>query len=116
MAPSCVLVATLVSLVTTFAPVTLATDPPQSANYTPFVLFSDGDVDDHNRTWGCVRGSSLVRTPNGSLLAFFSGMLSCADGSPQSSLMMRSSTNNGTTSTGRSCSSSTSCMIRPGCA
>ena len=73
----------------------LAAAPPP-LNYTPFVLFSDGDVDDHSRTWGCTRGSSLVRSPNGSLLAFFSGMLSCADGSPQSAMMIRTSADNGT--------------------
>ena len=47
---------------------------------TPFVLFSDGDADEYNRTWSCTRGSSLVRSPNGSLLAFFSGLDGCADG------------------------------------
>ena len=46
----------------------------------PFVLFSDGDADEYNRTWSCTRGSSLVRAPNGSLLAFFSGLEGCADG------------------------------------
>lgn len=50
---------------------------------TPLVLFSDGDADEHNRTWSCTRGSSLVRSPNGSLLAFFSGLDGCADGSRQ---------------------------------
>jgi len=77
------------------APLTFATQSSQ--NSTPFVLFSDGGVDDHNRTWGCTRGSSLVRSSNGSLIAFFSGMLSCADGSPQSAMLIRTSADNGTT-------------------
>ena len=57
-------------------------------NETPFVLFSDGDADEHNRTWSCTRGSSLVRSPNGSLLAFFSGLDGCADGARQSSALL----------------------------
>ena len=58
-------------------------------NETPFVLFSDGDADEHNRTWSCTRGSSLVRSPNGSLLAFFSGLDGCADGARRSALRVR---------------------------
>ena len=51
------------------------------SNTSPrFVIFSDGDADEYNRTWPCTRGSSLVRSPNGSLLAFFSGLDGCADG------------------------------------
>ena len=57
-------------------------------NETPFVLFSDGDADEHNRTWSCTRGSSLVRSPNGSLLAFFSGLDGCADGARRSALLI----------------------------
>ena len=57
-------------------------------NETPFVLFSDGDADEHNRTWSCTRGSSLVRSPNGSLLAFFSGLDGCADGARRSALLL----------------------------
>ena len=53
---------------------------PLASASTPFVLFSDGDADEYNRTWSCTRGSSLVRAPNGSLLAFFSGLDGCADG------------------------------------
>ena len=53
---------------------------------TPFVLFSDGDADEYNRTWSCTRGASLVRAPNGSLLAFFSGLEGCADGARRAML------------------------------
>ena len=68
------------------------------ANSTPFVLFADGQADEHNRTWACTRGSALVRSPRrGWLLAFFSGMRSCADGSIGDALLMRSSGDNGTT-------------------
>lgn len=42
---------------------------PTNAGATPTVLFADGNKDDHNRTWPCVRGPAIVRTPNGSLLA-----------------------------------------------
>ena len=94
----------ILSLVAFLAPFTIATEyaastaqPLAPLNYTPFVLFSDGDVDEHNRTWGCTRGSSLVRSPNGTLLAFFSGMSSCADGAIPSAMMLRTSANNGTT-------------------
>ena len=59
------------------------------------VLFSDGDTDELNRTWACTRGANLVRSPNGSLLAFFSGMHSCEDGSKGMALLMRSSADNG---------------------
>ena len=64
-------------------------------NDTPFVLFSDGDADEHKRTWACTRGSSLVRSPNGSLLAFFSGMESCSDGVTRSAMLLRTSADNG---------------------
>ena len=57
-------------------------------NATPSVLFRDGDADEHNRTWSCTRGSSLVRSPNGSLLAFFSGLDGCADGARRSALLI----------------------------
>lgn len=60
------------------------------------VLFSDGDADEYNRTWACTRGANLVRSPNGSLLAFFSGMHSCDDGNKGLALLMRSSADNGT--------------------
>jgi hypothetical protein len=43
--------------------------PPHS------VLFSDGDTDDHGRVWGCTRGSTLVKSPDGrALIAFFGGL------------------------------------------
>ena len=59
---------------------------------TPFVLFSDGDADEYNRTWSCTRGSSLVRSPNGSLLAFFSGLDGCADGARRVALLRHTPT------------------------
>ena len=46
----------------------------------PMALFVDGDRDDQNRSWACVRGAALVRTPNGSLLALAGGGTSCEDG------------------------------------
>ena len=92
MATSCAPVI-LAALIATFAPLALGAAP---LNFTPAVLFSDGDVDEHNRTWACTRGSSLLRSPNGSLLAFFSGMASCADGVTESAQLMRSSPDNGT--------------------
>lgn len=66
---------------------------PVSASVS--TLFRDGGTDSLNRTWACTRGSSLVRSPNGSLLAFFGGMHSCADGAIGSTLMMRASADDG---------------------
>ena len=88
----------MAALLLGLGPLTLAVagpplSPPSSG---PFVLFRDGDADEHNRTWACTRGSSLVRSPSSALLAFFSGMASCADGTTSSALLLRASTDNGT--------------------
>lgn len=60
------------------------------------VLFTDGEADDTNRTWACVRGSSVVRAPNNSLLAFFAGGKNCADAHAGFGVLLRMSHDNGT--------------------
>jgi sialidase-1 len=82
-------------------PAPIPTPPPTPAptrsmgNVT--VLFEDGDKDDRNHTWACVRGAALVRAPNNSLLAFSGGGSSCTDGDVGFGILLRSSHDNGTT-------------------
>jgi hypothetical protein len=70
-----------------------ASAQPPLGNAT--ALFVDGNRDETNRSWACVRGAALVRAPNGSLLAFAGGGTSCADGHVGWGILARISPDNG---------------------
>jgi hypothetical protein len=78
-------------------PTLLPTPAPTKSMGNVTVLFEDGNKDDRNRTWACVRGTGLIRAPNNSLLAFSGGQTSCADGAIGFGLLLRSSHDNGST-------------------
>eukprot|EP01052_Picozoa_sp_SAG31_P029658 SAG31_NODE_2965_length_4843_cov_7.944140_2_plen_359_part_00 len=69
-----------------------AQPPPGNAS----AIFSDGNRDQTNHSWACVRGAALIRAPNSSLVAFAGGGTNCADGHVGWGILMRLSDNNGT--------------------
>ena len=69
--------------------------PPPPPPWTPRALYVDGNRDQHNHTWACVRGGALLRSPDRTLLAFGGGKSSCADGSVGNAILLRRSGDNG---------------------
>ena len=71
--------------------------PPPAPPWTPKALFVDGNRDQHNRSWACVRGAALLRSPAPArtLLAFGGGKANCADGSVGNAILLRRSADNG---------------------
>jgi hypothetical protein len=69
--------------------------PPPPPPWTPMALFVDGNRDQHNRSWACVRGAALLRSPDRTLLAFGGGKSNCADASVGNSILLRRSVDNG---------------------
>ena len=62
---------------------------PPAPPWTPTALFVDGNRDQRNKTWACVRGAALLRSPDRTLLAFGGGKSSCADGSVGNAILLR---------------------------
>eukprot|EP00040_Diaphanoeca_grandis_P003130 m.279791 g.279791 ORF g.279791 m.279791 type:complete len:354 (+) comp143924_c0_seq1:108-1169(+) len=69
----------------------------RSRGFSPKVIFKQGDIDDTNRTWACVRGPAIVRSSSGSLLAFGGGTTTCNDGGIGFGILLRTSSDNGAT-------------------
>ena len=70
--------------------------PTPTPPWTPMALFVDGNRDQGNKTWACVRGAALLRSPDQTLLAFGGGKSNCADGSVGNAILLRRSVDNGT--------------------
>eukprot|EP01051_Picozoa_sp_SAG22_P002993 SAG22_NODE_140_length_17982_cov_81.438741_2_plen_515_part_00 len=70
--------------------------PAPPPPWTPTALFVDGNRDQHNKTWACVRGGVPLRSPDRTLLAFGGGKSSCADASAANTILLRRSADNGT--------------------
>jgi sialidase-1 len=70
--------------------------PPPAPPWTPTALFVDGNRDQDNKSWACVRGVALLRSPDRTLMAFSGGKSDCADGSVGNAILLRRSVDNGT--------------------
>eukprot|EP00038_Savillea_parva_P003699 m.129121 g.129121 ORF g.129121 m.129121 type:complete len:561 (-) comp11252_c0_seq14:899-2581(-) len=92
-----VLVASLLMLSPGASPMASSPHLLREPSESPVALYTDGVVDDKNRSWACVRCPALLVAPDGSLLAFGGGKTSCADNAVGFRVLLRRSHDNGTT-------------------